>query len=47
MEPQPLDAAGRGARAYNAAIAANPRLESAILPIVRNRMDALAISIVK
>jgi predicted O-methyltransferase YrrM len=47
MEPEPPDAADRGARAYNAAIAGDPRLESLILPIVRHRIDGLAVSIVK
>lgn len=43
----PLDATDRGARDYNAAIAADPRLDSLILPIVRPRIDGLAISVVK
>jgi predicted O-methyltransferase YrrM len=41
------DSADRGARAYNDAIAHHPRLESLILPIVRRRVDGLAISIVR
>lgn len=37
----------KGARAFNAAIAADPRLESTILPIVRRTIDGMSISIVK
>ncbi len=47
MQPDPPDGSDRGARAYNEAIAGHPRLESLILPVVRNRIDGLAISIVK
>jgi predicted O-methyltransferase YrrM len=47
IEPDPTDAADRGARTYNHAIAWHPRLESVILPIIRSRIDGLAISIVK
>jgi predicted O-methyltransferase YrrM len=47
LDENPPDAADRGARAYNDAIASNPRLESLILPIVRSRIDGLAISIVR
>ena len=47
MEPEPPDAADAGARAYNYAIAQHPLLESLVLPIVRSRIDGLAISIVK
>jgi predicted O-methyltransferase YrrM len=47
IEPDPPDAADRGARAYNLAIAGHPRLESVILPTIRSRIDGLAISIVK
>jgi predicted O-methyltransferase YrrM len=47
MDEDPPDAADRGARDYNEAIARHPRLESLILPIVRHRVDGLAISIVR
>ncbi len=47
MEAEPPDAADAGARAYNQVIAQNPRLESLVLPIVRSRIDGLAISVVK
>jgi hypothetical protein len=38
---------GEDDRAYNEAIAHHPRVESLILPIVRHRVDGLAISIVR
>lgn len=41
------DENARGARAYNAAIASHPRLESIVLPILRGNVDGLAISIVR
>lgn len=41
------DPSARGARAYNAAIASHPRLESIVLPILRDKVDGLAISIVR
>jgi predicted O-methyltransferase YrrM len=47
MAPEPSDPFDRGARVYNFAIASHPRLESLVLPIVRTRIDGLAISIVK
>jgi len=47
LAENPPDSADRGARAYNDAIARHPRLESLVLPIVRRRVDGLAISIVK
>jgi predicted O-methyltransferase YrrM len=47
MDPNPPDPTDRGARAYNLAVAAHPRLESIILPIIRSRIDGLAISIVR
>jgi len=47
LAENPTDSADRGARAYNDAIAHDPRLESLILPIVRRRVDGLAISIVR
>lgn len=37
----------RGARTYNDAIAAHPRLDSLIVPIIRQNLDGLSISIVK
>jgi predicted O-methyltransferase YrrM len=47
LAENPPDAADCAARAYNDAIARDPRLESLILPIVRRRVDGLAISIVR
>ncbi len=46
LEAQPADASARGAKAYNEAIAAHPRLDSLILPIIRQNLDGLSISIV-
>jgi predicted O-methyltransferase YrrM len=47
LEATPTDPRVKGVKAYNAAIAAHPRLESQILPIVRDSLDGLSISIVK
>jgi predicted O-methyltransferase YrrM len=46
MSEQPTDASAQGARAYNEAIARHPRLESIVLPIIRENLDGLSISIV-
>jgi predicted O-methyltransferase YrrM len=46
LDAQSTDASSRGARAYNAAIAMHPRLESIVLPIIRENLDGLSISIV-
>jgi predicted O-methyltransferase YrrM len=47
LELSPTDANARGAKAFNDAMAAHPRLESAILPIYRDKLDGLSISRVK
>jgi len=47
LDENPPDASDRGARAYNDAIAHHPRLESLALPIVRDSVDGLAISVVR
>jgi predicted O-methyltransferase YrrM len=47
MEPEPSDENARAARAFNAALAAHARLESLIVPIMRNTIDGLSISIVR
>ncbi|HET7088640.1 MAG TPA: class I SAM-dependent methyltransferase, partial [Anaerolineae bacterium] len=47
MSPAPGDEDSRGIHAYNEAIAAHPRLESVILPIIRENLDGLSISIVR
>jgi predicted O-methyltransferase YrrM len=43
----PPDENARAVKAFNEALAAHPRLESIVLPIVRSRIDGLSISIVK
>ena len=47
IDAHPADANARGAKAYNEAMAAHPRLDSLILPIIRENLDGLSISIVK
>jgi predicted O-methyltransferase YrrM len=47
FDDQPEDANARGAKAFNLAIASDPRLDSIILPIYRGKIDGLSISIVK
>lgn len=47
MDETTADPSARGARDYNAAIASHPRLESVVLPILRGKVDGLAISIVR
>jgi predicted O-methyltransferase YrrM len=46
LEAQPENEAARGAKAYNESMAARPELESIILPIIRENLDGLSISIV-
>jgi len=46
MDNHPGDESARGAKAYNDALARQPRLESIILPILRENLDGLSISIV-
>jgi len=47
MEKNPEDSNAMGAKAYNAAIAAHPRLESIALPMFMEKIDGMAISLVK
>jgi predicted O-methyltransferase YrrM len=47
IDRQPGDANARGAKAFNDALAANEKLESIVLPIIRENLDGLSISIVK
>lgn len=47
LEKNPPDENARGAKAYNQAMAANPKLDSIILPIIRTNLDGISISIVK
>jgi len=47
IEDRPADESARGAKAFNEALAANQRLDSIILPIIRTNLDGLSISIVE
>ncbi len=47
LADQPDDEAARATKVFNDALAANGKLESIILPIVRSNLDGLSISIVK
>jgi len=47
MEEHPQDPSDFGGRAYNAEAAAHPRLDSIALPIFKNKIDGIAISVVK
>jgi caffeoyl-CoA O-methyltransferase len=47
LEDVCVDANDSGAKAYNEAIARHPRLDSLILPILRARVDGIAMSIVR
>jgi predicted O-methyltransferase YrrM len=47
LSAESTDPNAAGARAYNTAIAAHSRLESIVLPIIRDKVDGLSISIVK
>jgi predicted O-methyltransferase YrrM len=42
----PEDDNARAAKAFNEAVASHPRLESIVLPIVRDKIDGLSISLV-
>jgi caffeoyl-CoA O-methyltransferase len=45
-EPAADDPNAQGASAYNAAVAAHPRLESVIVPVLREKVDGLSIALV-
>ena len=47
LEEGPEDAGVRGVKAFNERIASHPRLQSVIVPIIRERLDGLSISIVE
>jgi len=47
LEQDSQDANVRAAQAYNQAIATHPRLESLVIPIIREKLDGLSISIVR
>lgn len=46
LDPPPNDASAVAAAAFNAAVAAHPRLESLVVPVMRQYVDGLSISIV-
>ena len=47
LEDKPEDESARAAKAFNALIASHSRLESIILPLVRDTVDGMSISIVR
>ena len=47
LDPATDDANAQGARRYNATIAAHPRLESVIVPLLREKVDGLGVSRVR
>jgi len=47
LEEQPEEDNARAARAFNAKLAAESRLESIIIPVLGKRIDGMSISIVK
>lgn len=47
MAEHPLDEDDRGARDYNAAVAAHPKLESIALPMFKDKIDGMTISRVR
>jgi predicted O-methyltransferase YrrM len=47
MQNQPPDENAAAAKSFNAILATHARLESLIVPIIRQRIDGLSISIVK
>ena len=47
MDESPVDDNARAARAFNAAVAAHPRLDSIIVPIMRKTIDGMSIAIVR
>jgi predicted O-methyltransferase YrrM len=47
LEDSLADASDRGAKAYNEAIAAHPRLDSIALPMFKDKIDGIAVSLVR
>ena len=47
LADQPTDPNAQGAKAFNQILASHPRLESIILPIFRDKLDGLSLSIVR
>src|SRR5262245_9456594 len=44
MEPAPADENARAIRDFNQALAANPRLDAVIVPLIREKIDGIAIA---
>ena len=47
LDAAPQEENARAARAFNAMLAADPRLESIIIPVLGKKVDGMSISIVK
>jgi predicted O-methyltransferase YrrM len=47
LAPAPADPGARSVREFNARLAAHPRLDSIILPLMRDRLDGVSISLVR
>jgi predicted O-methyltransferase YrrM len=47
LDQAPQDENARAARAFNAALAAHPRLESIIIPVLGKKVDGMSVSIVR
>ena len=47
LDDSPTEDYDRGSKAYNAAVAAHPRLESIALPMFKEKIDGMAISLVR
>jgi predicted O-methyltransferase YrrM len=47
LDPSPDDPSARAIRAFNARLAAHPRLDSIIVPLFRDVLDGISLSIVK
>ncbi len=47
MDPAPADPMARSVREFNTRLAAHPRLDSIILPLMRDRLDGVSISVVR
>ena len=46
LEPAPGDEAARAIRTFNASLAAHPRLDAIIVPLLRGEVDGIAIAVV-
>ena len=47
LDPNTADENAQAARAFNAKLAADPRLESIIVPVMGKRIDGMSLSIVR